>query len=385
MIKTTVSNVQSNSAEREHAVKKSIKLIVALFFLVLFPLTSLAASITFDFRKLYTEEAREDLTGADLLKYLNSEELSPGLVQAIPYCSQAYGYSNGLKNERAYEEATSTLTDYGAIFICATDPETKEDTGGLTIQINPKCRHKINKIIASVYLDIMSTSDNNFAPQLEISINGEAFQKCEHTKRKPNYTANFSLQLDDVIVKDFTIRIPNVHRKKDGSIVDNDLEYYMAFTHINLIYNEETPEKVTDWRFAETSHTAYLNDEKPYVMPAFTAIPSAAADMMELSSSSPEVADIEDGKVVLKGDGVATITATLPENVLFTPGDTYSPATYELTVKSSMSTAIELVEADNEPEITNLYDLQGRRIRGKPSAGIYILKSQSTAKKVIIR
>ncbi|MDE6410063.1 MAG: hypothetical protein K2K81_07465 [Muribaculaceae bacterium] len=384
MARNTFAKSQSSTTERAYSSRGSCKWILALFFLILFPQTSLAASITFDFRKLYTEESREDLTSADLLKYLNSEEVSPGLVQAIPYCSQAYGYSKGLRSNNAYTDALN-LSDYGALFINSTDAETREDTGGITFKLNPRYLHRFTKLTVHVYLDDLIVTEH-IDPKLEVSINGGAFQDCEFTSRNPKHIGYFTIDINEIIVKELSLKIPNAYRK-NGTLGENEAlyKYYMAITRVLLGYNDDTPEKVTGWHFSETTHEGYLNDEKPYVMPSFTAIPSAAADMMELSSSSPEVADVEDGQVVLKKEGVATIAASLAENSLFIPSDSYSPATYELTVKNSMSTAIELVRADENKEGATLYDLQGRLITGTAVPGVYILKSGHNTKKVIIR
>lgn len=386
MIENTPLHSRS-SADNNSCVKSGRTWLLGMLLLLLFPLSSFGASITFDFRKLYTEEAREDISGTDLLKYLDSEEVSPGLVQAIPYCNQAYAYSNGLKKISGYKDYITKLTDFGALFIQAVDPETKQDTGGVTIQIAPKYRHRNTNLNIFVYKDDnnLGSGDNIFTPLLEVSLNGGPYQKAEITKA--DYAScTFNIKPNDTIIKDLSIRIPNPARNKDGELLaDTYIPYFLALTHINLYYNEDTPEKVIDWRFAETSHIGYLNDEKPYMMPPLTAIPSAAADMMELSSSDPAVADIVEGKVSLKGEGSAVITASLPENSLFIPGDSYAPATYELTVKNSMSTAIELVEADTISEATEMYDLQGRRITGKPVPGIYILRTGFATSKVIIR
>ena len=71
MTNNTIPVARVNMAVRACSLRQSCKWIIALFFLILFPLTSMGASVTLDFRKLYTEEAREDMTPADLLGYLN--------------------------------------------------------------------------------------------------------------------------------------------------------------------------------------------------------------------------------------------------------------------------------------------------------------------------
>lgn len=66
------------------------------------------------------------------------------------------------------------------------------------------------------------------------------------------------------------------------------------------------------------------------------------------------------------------------------PTASYSPASYELTVKKSMSTGIEDLYSEQENDKV-LYDLQGRIMTGNVVPGVYILKSGKDVKKVIIR
>ncbi len=78
MTNNTIPDARANMEVRACSLGQSCKWIIALFFLISFPLTSMGASVTFDFRTLYTEEAREDMTPEDLLGYLNCSLRSCG-------------------------------------------------------------------------------------------------------------------------------------------------------------------------------------------------------------------------------------------------------------------------------------------------------------------
>ena len=363
----------------------SLKLFLSFSFLCSSSLASLGAYITFDFRKLYTEQSPEDISASALLSYFDTEDNTSDLVSGIPYCNLAYGFSNGLKAKGAYSKATASMSDFGALFINATDPETKEDNGGITIQIAPQNRHRNTNLNIFVYKDEnnIGSGDNVFTPQLEVAFNGGEYQKTEITK-SDDYSCTFNIKPNGTIIKDLSIRIPNPARNKNGELPsDSYISYYLALTHINLYYTDETPQQVTEWQFSEFSHTGYINGSTPYEMPVLTTIPAEAADMMELSSSDPKVAMIENGKIILKGEGKTTITAVLADNPLFVPGASYQPASYELTVEKSTSTAIELTTADKK-ENQILYDLHGCIVTGSPAPGVYILKSASSIKKILV-
>ncbi len=315
---------------------KTWLLLTALSFVAF---ASYGATITIDFQKLYTEESPEDITAAQLLKFLNSEDGSPGIVSAVPECNLAYGYSDGLFYNGPYKKASSSLVNKGALFLKSTDAETHEDVGVLSLSIAPEYRHRNTNVWIYVYLDDKDCTDDDLDHGLEISVNGGTYTKSNIVKiGTSGFIGRYNYKPEGSIIKDLSIRVPNAYR----SVGEPNTDYFMALTYINLYYSDsETSEQVTDWRFAQGSDISYLDDATPYSMPEFVALPAEAGDMMELSSSNPQVAAIENGKIVPKKEGVTTITATLPENNLFTPTASYSPASYELTVKKSMSTGVE--------------------------------------------
>lgn len=345
---------------------------------------SAASSYTIDFRKLYTLESKENISASELMSFLNSEDGSPGIIIGVPECNNAYGYSNGLKAERAYDKATVSLTDYGALFIRSTDPVTKTDNGGVTLRIDPKYRHRNTNLNIYVYLDELSTSNQDLSPQLEVSFNGGPFQKSNFIKKGQNYTGSFNYKPEGTIISELTIRLPNIYRKEGTELSDGSLDYYMAITHLNLYYGDDSSEEVTDWKFSKSEDTGYVYGASSYVMPELISIPTEAASMIELSTSDPLVAEISEGKVVPIKEGVAIITATLAENNLFKPSASYSPASYALTVKEAPSTVVELTY-NRDIEETRIYDLSGREVKGAILPGLYIVKSGSDVKKILLK
>ncbi len=361
------------------------KSLLALIIIGAFTLAATAASITIDFRKLYTEEKGEEIPASRLLSFLNSDAGSPGIVSGISQCNLAYGYPNGLYYNGAYKNATPSLEDKGALFIKSTDEETNQDSGGITFTMAPQYRHRNTNIMVYVYLDDNSCAASDLDHSLEVSFNGGPYIKSEFSEiGRHGFVGRFNFKPEGAIIKDLSIRVPNVYRKAKHEPSDAELDYFMAITYINLYYGDETAEPVTDWRFEKTSDSVSLDNSADYEMPRLVAMPVEAADMVELSSSDPEVASIENGKVVAKKEGVTTIVANLAENNLFKASSSYSPASYQLTVKKSMS-EIEEVSFYEETEEPILYDLQGRIVSGKGEPGVYILKRGAATKKIMIR
>lgn len=353
--------------------------------------TARADMVTIDFRQLYTEESPEDLSAAAVLRYLNSNEATAGIVEAIPYSEFTYGYHNGLNKYSPYSESKNYPKEsegYGALYITATDSVTMEDTGGITFRIAPKYLHKNTNLNIYLFKDIDNTGIGSQVvdTELEVAINGGDFQKAE-ISRSDAYWCTFNIKPEGEIIREVALRIPNPNRDSEGELKsDSYLPYFLAFTHINLYYSsDEKAEKVTTWQFSQATHDGYLSDAETYTMPTFTAIPAEAAEFVEFTSSDPSVAEIKDGKVALKTSGKTTITANLVENSLFKAAANLPPASYELTVSDSTSTAVEQIAADNAaPEL--FYDLHGRITdTANLQPGIYIRRQGDKVEKIIIR
>lgn len=366
--------------------------LLALLLIVLAGSTTARADmVTIDFRQLYTEESPEDLSAAAILRYLNSNEATAGIVEAIPYSEFTYGYHNGLNKYTPYSESKNYPKEsegYGALYITATDSVTMEDTGGITFRIAPKYLHKNTNLNIYLFKDIDNTGIGSQVvdTELEVAINGGDFQKAE-ISRSDAYWCTFNIKPEGEIIREVALRIPNPNRDSEGELKsDSYLPYFLAFTHINLYYSsDEKAEKVTTWQFSQATHDGYLSDAETYTMPTFTAIPAEAAEFVEFTSSDPSVAEIKDGKVALKTSGKTTITANLVENSLFKAAANLPPASYELTVSDSTSTAVEQIAADNAaPEL--FYDLHGRITdTANLQPGIYIRRQGDKVEKIIIR
>lgn len=366
--------------------------LLALLLIVLAGSTTARADmVTIDFRQLYTEESPEDLSAAAILRYLNSNEATAGIVEAIPYSEFTYGYHNGLNKYSPYSESKNYPKEsegYGALYITATDSVTMEDTGGITFRIAPKYLHKNTNLNIYLFKDIDNTGIGSQVvdTELEVAINGGDFQKAE-ISRSDAYWCTFNFKPEGEIIREVALRIPNPNRDSEGELKsDSYLPYFLAFTHINLYYSsDEKAEKVTTWQFSQATHDGYLSDAETYTMPTFTAIPAEAAEFVEFTSSDPSVAEIKDGKVALKTSGKTTITANLVENSLFKAAANLPPASYELTVSDSTSTAVEQIAADNAaPEL--FYDLHGRITdTANLQPGIYIRRQGDKVEKIIIR
>lgn len=384
-----MKNHSQNSTRHYGGAMPCFKLAIAFLFLLASPLSALADMVTIDFRQLYTEEAQEDLSASRILRYLNGNESTAGIVEAIPYSEFTFGYSKGLSRFPSYEDSKYYPKDsegHGALYILATDSVSKEDTGGITFRIAPKYRHRNTNLNIYLFKDADNTGsgDQTLETKLEVAINGGEYEMANITREDP-YSCTFNIKPDGAIIKEFSIRVPNAFRNSEGELLsDSYLTYFLALTHINLYYSaDEKSENVTAWQFEQPEHTAYLSDAANYSMPVFTVQPAEAAEFAEFTSSDPEIAEIKDSKVVLKASGKATITAVLPENPLFKPNATYQPASYTLTIEDSTSTAIEQLDAEYKGEPL-FYDLHGREVKGKLGTGIYIKKQGNKIEKIYV-
>lgn len=366
--------------------------LLPLLLLVIAAFSAKADMVTVDFRQLYTEESPENLSSSAILRYLNSNESTAGIVEAIPYAKGTYGYVNGLnKYEQDYKESygySKNDEGYGALFITATDSISHEDIGGLTIRIAPKYRHKNTNLNLYLFKDIhnLGSSGSTTDTYLEVSINGGEYQQAT-ISRSDAYCCTFNIRPEGEIIRELSLRVPNPRRDSEGELLgEGYLSYFLALTHINLYYSaDEKAEKVTTWQFSQPTHEGYLTQADSYVMPTFTAVPSQAAEFAVFSSSDPSVAEIKDGKVTLKSNGKTTISADMTENSLFKADASLLPASYELTVSDSTSTAIESISADF-PLSETYYDLHGHILdSANLHPGIYIRRIGDKAEKVIIR
>lgn len=370
---------------------RSASLLPLLLILLAASTKANAEMVTIDFRQLYTEESPENLSAAAILRYLNSNEATAGIVEAIPYCEFAYGFHNGLNKYAPYSESKNYPKEsdgQGALYITATDSITMEDTGGITFRISPKYLHRNTNLNIYLFKDIDNTGVGTQVvdTDLEVAINGGEFQKAD-ISRSDAYWCTFNLKPEGEIIRELALRVPNPNRDSEGELKsDSYLPYFLAFTHINLYYSaDEKPEKVTTWQFSQTTHEGYLSDAASYSMPTFTAIPAQAAEFVEFTSSNPDVAEIKEGKVALKSSGKTTITANLVENSLFKPTTGLQPASYELTVADSTSTAVEQIAAENTTTEV-FYDLHGRITNNANlQPRIYIRRQGERVEKLIIR
>lgn len=358
--------------------------VVKISFILLAAITAVvsnAAMISLDFRQLLTDQTQQDLNAQAILEYLNSKDLSKDAVTEIPYCELAFGRNDGLKSEAEYKN--TAFSDYGALFIGSTDISTNEDTGGISFVINPKKWVRATKIVIPTYNfpDNLNTgAPNTTPPEIMISVNGGDFQSCPYTKANP-YFGSFSLEVNGAVVKEFSIKVPNVLKKITSNPTS---KYFLAFTRFNILYDEpQTPETVTQWEFETLSRNVYLNEMSALPLPALSAEPAAAADIAVFTSTNPAAAEIADGIIKLKAPGQSKIIATLPDNSLFLPNENYSPAVFDLTVESSQSTAVEVVKEEIENPV--FYDINGTSVSGELPQGIYIKKTGSKTEKVIVR
>lgn len=344
---------------------------IAVLAVIISPLFAYSANITIDFRKFLPSNEMEFLSSEDISSFL-AEENDPDVVSAVNECNLVYGKKGGVPADNS-----------GALFIQATDPESGEDSGCVSFTIAPQYRHRNTNVIIYVYTDpIVGSGDGSLDPKLDVSINGGAFQTVSITKMSSG-PSRAQVPANKEIVRELTIKIPNAGRNND-SLAAAYLSYYVAISYINLYYSDETPEEVTVWNFDVTSHTAYMNEASSYVPPVLNTVPQEAAGFAEYTSSNADVADVKNGKVVIKGVGSSTISASLPENSLFLPSSSYQPASYELTVLPSSATSIENVGCENE-ESSLLFNLCGQTVSENPQPGIYIRRTATKSVKVVVR
>ncbi|MDE6717430.1 MAG: hypothetical protein K2J70_04470, partial [Muribaculaceae bacterium] len=133
-------------------------------------------------------------------------------------------------------------------------------------------------------------------------------------------------------------------------------------------------------QFAVPAHVGSIGGDETYEMPKLKVIPGWLSELALFSSSNPEVADFEDGHLILKSAGNTIITAKLDDNYMYSPTET----SYQLTVNKNTSTVVvdienDTAEADYPAEY---FDLTGRKINGVPSSGLYIMKKGSKATKI---
>lgn len=356
----------------------------ALTLLLLPALSVSGANITIDFRQFNLESPdNQFFTSEEVLDFLDTQESTSGMISAIPYCEGVYGFTKGLGQ---YEFRYGTTE--GAIFIRATDPDNGEDNGGISFIVSPKYRHRNTSLNIFAYRDQNINSSDAIDVNFEVSLNGGDSKLTSITKEDKNNFFPITLNINPAgeIIKDLSLRFKNPCRKKDGSLPQQYENYYIALTRLVLAYNEtnDNPQQVSKWEFSEGEYEAFLNSSDELELPTLLTEPAESADMAEYSSSDPEVAEIRDGKITIKKAGSTTITASLPENPLFLESDTYSPASYLLTVKDNQQTGVESLM--NEDSSTNtLYDLHGNIVNANPLPGIYIRKSSSGTEKVVIR
>ena len=366
------------------------KLFTTLVMLLSTVAVSMAAYIDLDFANFKPEAGGAYISSDELLSYVNSEaylnadrEKLEGVFTAAD-AEQTYGYPEGLGQFPGYKD------NNGALYIKATDAESKEDAGEISFKINPKFQHKNTNFRVYGYIDIDSNDAGDDIPiYLEISINGEPYVKAERTVvSKDPYNSYFSLQSVNKVIREVSIRVPNPYRnKKTGELLsDGYLNYFFAMTSIRFFYsNDETPEKVSKWEFAEADHTVKLEDAASYIMPQLKALPEAAAEYALFSSSNPDVAEINDGKVAIKGEGKTTISASLAETPIFVADQSLSATSYNLTVEKSVSTAVNAIFEDADSSGSTLFDINGREVNGVPDPGIYIEVKGNKARKIIVR
>ena len=338
-----------------------------------------AANLTVDFRKLYPQnDEHQFLTPEEIKEYFETLDSPSVIVSGITVANMTFGYSNGIGKIWSY------YSNDGAIFIQSTDPQTKEDTGQLSLIIEPSNRHRNTNLNFYIYKDPTIVSSQDIPAKLEVSINGQPYQEATRTDNKNNIMATFNIKPNGAIIKEISIRVPNACRnKKDNTLSPADEDYFMAFTHINLYYGEETSQPVTSWLYETDNQTVDLSQADNYIMPVLKSVPEEAVNVALYTSSNPEVAEIKNERVILKSAGVTYITAELPSNSLFHESSGYHPASYLLTVTNENSSIGNVVE--ETVEHTTYYNIQGIPISSHSIPGVYIRKTGNRTEKISIR
>ncbi|MDE7414116.1 MAG: hypothetical protein K2N05_10090 [Muribaculaceae bacterium] len=350
-------------------------IIKPLASLSLLGMVSLAASSTeyyyVDFEKLYAEEGETEelLTPEKLKTYINST-MGFEFVQEISYCEQDYAFKSGLAVNQNYNSST------GALFIYSNEENSKEDIGGLSFTINPQYWVNVDKINLVTFKNPNNFgSGSNIVPtEIEVALNNSEFTTFTSEKTSIKETISVPVPSKDRVVKKLSVRIPNVCSNRT-------FRYFVAFTKFTFVYEPASPTQITSWSFEKDSETAYLNSETPYEVQKLNVVPAEAHDLASYSSSNPEVADFENGNLVLKDEGKTTIKASVMENALF--ATSMDPASYELNVMKNPATVVISPETEKET-VEEIYDLQGRKINGNPIPGIYIKKQGEKTSKFII-
>lgn len=337
-----------------------------------------AANLTVDFRKFYPPTDYQFLTPEEIMEYFETPESPNGVVSGVPVANMAFGYSKGIGKVWSYYSSD------GAIFIQSTDPQTKEDNGQLSLIINPSNRHRNTNLNFYVYKDPTIVSSQDIPAKLEVSINGQPYQEATRTDNKNNVMATFNIKPNGAIIKEISFRVPNACRNiKDNTLSPADEDYFMAFTHLNLYYGEDSSQPVTEWYYETDNQTVDLSQADNYLMPALKSVPEEAVNVASFTSSNPEVAEIINERIFLKSPGITYINAELPSNSIFHEGSGYHPASYMLTVTNTNS-SIREVGKEIEEKVT-YHSIQGLPISTPSVPGIYIRRTGDKTEKFIIR
>lgn len=313
-----------------------------------------ALGIALDFSKVSQQQA--ELIDSDWILSLINENAD---------------YINEVTNIEGVEFNKFTISDLQGLKIASTP----DKNGTLTFVMNPKINVKADKLRITVLECEDYLGSDKRTSAIEISVNGksESFTfDCETQKK--NITLDYIFPTPEPI-EYFTLTVP---------YMETLTEYYVILKRINIVYTDETKDPLEFWNYSVSTHIGYL-DEEEYVMPDLLSQPAYAAQMAEISSSNPEVADVdENGKMKLLKKGTTTISAKLGDNKIFHDGG-LPHASYNLIVDETQGAQTSVVSIYEQESSGKYFDLHGREVKGTPSPGIYIYKTGAATRKVLIR
>lgn len=326
-----------------------------------------------NFEGLFTEdETQHLLTPTELKTYLN-DSLPLPLIKEIPYANLCFSDIKGLGAVPEYNTST------GGLFIYSDEKDGENNVGGFKIAIDPKYVRPIDRINFVTFKNPMNLGSNALDTEIEVSINNDPFKRYSMTTdSKVKQTVKVELPEGGDPVFTMAVRIPNPLKKENP---DSNIDYYVAFSKITFVYTPQDLAQPTTWEFAVPAHVGIFGGDDEYEMPKLRVNPSWLSELAIYSSSNPEVADFEDGKLRLKSVGNTVINAKLDDNFMYRTVE----ASYQLTVHKNTSTVVMEIESEaveNDAEV-EFFDLTGRKLSGVPSSGLYIMvKGSEVTKKL---
>ena len=139
-------------------------------------------------------------------------------------------------------------------------------------------------------------------------------------------------------------------------------------------------EEITEWKLTAERIEGRPGEELD--LPIVISHPEDASIFVEYESSNPEIFTIEGGKIKLKQNGEALLTAKVGENNVFRYAG--NPVSIPVIV-SDVPSSVSSLESDDMDSEVRIYDLQGRNISRPTAPGIYIERRGAKARKIIVK